>query len=61
MHPGARRDPGAHPNPYPLVVFSSRTMLRIDDVVESSQLVIKERGALVDATRMALHGTMMAV
>ena len=61
MHPWARRYPGAQPNPQHLVVFLSRTMLRIDDVAKSSQLATKERGALVDATRMALHGTMMAV
>ena len=61
MRPRARRDPGAQLNPQPLVVFPSRTMLRIDGVAESSQLVTKERAALADATRMALHGTMMVV
>ena len=61
VRPGARRDPRAHPNPQPSIVFPSRTMLRIDDVAESSQLVTKEHGALVDATCMALNGTMMVV
>ena len=61
MHPGARRDPIAQPNRQPLVVFPCRTMLRIDDVVESSQLAIEERSALEEVTHMEMHGTMMVV
>ena len=59
--PGARRDPGAQPEPDPLVGHPVRTMLRTDDVVGSSQLAYEERSALVEVTRMTMHGIMMAV
>ena len=36
-------------------------MISIDDVAESSQLVIEERTALAEAAHKTLHGTMMVV
>ena len=60
-HPRDRRYPINHLEPYPLVGHLSRTMLRIDDVGESSQLATKEHSALGEATHMTMHGTMMAV
>ena len=61
MHPGARRDPGAPPEPDPLVGLPSKTMLMTDDVAESSQIDTEERSALAEVTRMTMHGTMMDV
>ena len=51
-HPGARRDPEVYPKPEPLVGHPTRTMLRTDDVAESSQLATKEGSALAEATHM---------
>ena len=58
---GARRDLGAQPDPEPLVGDPAKTMLRIYDVAESSQLATKEGSALAQATHMEMHGTMMDV
>ena len=58
---GPRRDPQAHPDPYPLVGLPIRIVIRIDDVAESSQLVIEERTALAEAAQKTLHGTMMVL
>ena len=58
---GARRDPRAQPEAETLVGHPNRTLLMTDNVVESSQLAIEERSALVEATHMTMHGTMMAV
>ena len=59
--PRARRDPGAQAEPETLVGRPSRTVLRKNDVVESSQLAIEEQSALAKETRMTMHGTMMAM
>ena len=59
--PRSRRDPGAQLEPEPLIGHPSRTMLRTNDVAGSSQLAYEERSALAEATRMTMHGTMMAV
>ena len=59
--PGARRDPRAQPELEPLVGHPPKTMLRIDDVDESSKLATEERSALADVTHMTMHGTMIAV
>jgi len=59
--PGARRDPAAQPEPVPLVGRPRPTVLRSDDVAGPSQLATEERSALAQATRMAMHGTMLAV
>ena len=61
MHLGARRDPKNQPEPEPLVGLPAMTMLRVDDVAASSQLVTEERGALVEATLMTMHSGMMVV
>ena len=60
-HPGASRAPRAQPWLEPLVGHPARNMLRIDDVVESSQLAIEERSALEEPTHMEMYGTMMVV
>ena len=44
-----------------MVGHPARTMLRKDDVVESSQLVTGEHSALAEVTCMEMHGTMMDV
>ena len=58
---GARRDPGAQPEPEPLFTHPAKTMLRTDDVARSSQLAYEEWSALAEVTRMTMHGTMMVV
>ena len=60
-HLGARRDLGAQPEPENLVGLPSRTVLRTDDVAESSQLEIEEQSAFTEVTHMTMHGTMMVV
>ena len=59
--PGARRDPRAQLEIEPLVGHRIRTVLMIDDVAESSQLLVEGHIALVEVTRMTMHGTMMVV
>ena len=61
MRPGARRDPAAQQEPQRLVGIPSRTLLRIEDVVDQSQLATEEWSSLAQATQMAIHGTFMVV
>ena len=61
MRPGARRDPAAQLEPQRLVGIPSRTLLRTEDVDDQSQVATEERSSLAQATRMAIHGTLMAV
>ena len=44
-----------------MVGIPSRTFLRIEDVVDQSQLATEEQSSLAQATQMAIHGTFMAV
>ena len=44
-----------------MVGLPIRIVIRIDDVAESSQLVLEERTALAEAAQKTLHGTMMVV
>ena len=58
--PGARRDPAIQPAPVPLVGRPRPTVMRSEDVAGSSQLATEERDAVAQATRMAIHGGILA-
>ena len=58
---GANRDPRAQPELDPLVGLPAKTMLRTDDVDESSHLETEEHSALAKVTCMEMHGTIMVV